>query len=534
MPKNRAEQATETYDYIVVGAGSAGCVLAARLSETGRHSVLLVEAGPEDRQLWVHVPLGYAYLFADPRINWMMESEPEPHLNGRRMYQPRGKVLGGTSSINGMVYIRGNPADFDEWKAQGCAGWGWEDVQPYFAKAEANLSFTDADISGELASAAIRAAEASGLPFNPDLNGEARPGVGAYRFNVLNGRRWSTARAYLAPARKRSNLKVVTNALVERIETSTGRASGVVYKRGDAEHRALARREIILSSGVFGSPKILEMSGIGGAQRLRAIGVEPVVDLGSVGENLQDHFYTQLMFRCTKPITINDFARSAPQKLIEGIRYLLFRSGKLASNHINVGGFAKSRPELTKPDIQFNMTSWSVAERTATGAKPHPFSGFSLSPVHINPDARGSVHIGSQDARKAPSISFNYLKSDYDVDAMIYGMRLMRTIAGQPSLRPLVAEEIKPGPSVETDEELVQFLRANGVSNLHAVGTCRMGIGEDAVVDLELRLRGLKGLRVVDASIMPRIVGGNTHAATVMIAEKASDMILRAADRGES
>jgi choline dehydrogenase len=517
------------YDFIVIGAGSAGCVVAARLSQSGRHKVLLVEAGPEDKHFWIHVPLGYANVFVDPRINWMFESEPVPGLYDRTMYQPRGKVLGGTSSINGMIYIRGNREDYNGWRASGCDGWGWDDVLPYFRKTEGSdgLKVAENPVKHELAEAVLRAAQHAGLPYTPDFNGDQQEGVGYYRFNIFKGRRWSAAKAYLEPARTRKNLRIVTGAHVSRVSVHNGRATGVVYDKDGTTFEAKAVAEVIVSGGVFGSPQVLELSGIGDAKRLSSLGIEPKLDLPSVGENLQDHFYTQLMFRCTRPITINDFANSWPQKITEGVKYLISRRGKLASNHLYVGGFTRSTSGLAKPDIQFNMTAWSVAERTASGAKPHPFSGFSLSPVHINPDARGAVHISAPDSRRPASIRFNFLESEYDVQAMIYGVRLMRTIADQAELRPYVAEEIQPGPSVKTDEEIVEFLRRKAVSNLHAVGSCRMGPDRvDSVVDPQLRVHGIEGLRVVDGSIMPRIVCGNTHAATVMIAEKASDMIL--------
>jgi choline dehydrogenase len=521
----------EEFDFIVVGAGSAGCVLAARLSQSGRHRVLLLEAGPEDRHFWIHVPLGYAKVFVDPRINWKLESEPEPELCDRPMYQPRGKVLGGTSSINGMIYIRGNHADFDGWRSQGCVGWGWDDVRPYFEKAEGTdgLKISASPSKHELAEAALKAAQGAGLPYNPDFNRDRQDGVGYYRYNIFKGRRWSASKAYLAPARGRHNLRVVTDASVSRVLVEDGRATGVVYEKDGTSIEVRARAEVILSAGVFGSPRLLELCGIGNAQHLKDHGIEPKLNLPAVGENLQDHFFTQLMFRCTKPITINDFANSLPQQLFEGLRYLLLKTGKLAANHLYVGGFTRSRPELDKPDIQFNMTAWSVAERTAAGAKPHPFSGFSLSPIHINPDARGSVHVRSADPRQQSSIRFNFLKTEYDVQAMIFGVRLMRSIADQPELRPYVAEEIQPGRNVNSDAEIVEFLRRKAVSNLHAVGSARMGSNSaDSVVDPQLRVHGIRGLRVVDGSIMPRIISGNPHAATVMIAEKASDIILAA------
>jgi choline dehydrogenase len=519
----------EDFDYVIVGAGSAGCVLAARLSQSGRYRVMLIEAGPEDRNFWIHVPLGYSKVFADRSINWMFEGDAEPGLMGRTTYQPRGKVLGGTSSINGMVYIRGNRADFDEWEAGGCSGWGWDAVRPYFERAEGpdGLKVLPNPVKHPLAEAVLRAAQADGLAFNPDFNGTAQEGVGYYRNNIFRGQRWSAARAYLTPARRRGNLAVVTEALVHRLTLEDGRAVGIEYGRGGQTRHVRARQEVILSAGVFGSPRILELSGIGDAERLRGLGIAPELHLPAVGEHLQDHFFTQLMFGCSQPITINELANSRLQQLWEGARYLLFKTGKLASTHLYVGGFAHSRAGLNKPDIQFNMAAWSVAERTSTGAKAHPFPGFSLSPVHINPDARGATHIRSTDLHAQNAIQFNYLRTDYDVEAMLFGIRMMRGIAARPELQPYITHEIQPGPDIRSDDEMIDFLRRKAVPNLHAVGSCRMGRStRDSVVDAVLRVHGLRGLRVVDGSIMPRIVCGNTHAATVMIAEKASDMIL--------
>ncbi|MCM2498742.1 GMC family oxidoreductase [Neorhizobium galegae] len=345
-------QAAGEYDYIVVGGGSAGCVLASRLSENPRRQVLLLEAGPEDTFFWIHVPLGYANVFVDRRINWMFESEPEPELSERKMYQPRGKVLGGTSSINGMIYIRGNRQDYDGWRDLGCSGWGWEDVEPFFKKAEGpgGLKITKNPVRHELAEAALNAALAAGLPANEGFNGLSQDGAGHYEYNIFNGRRWSAARAYLRRARTRPNLSVVTGAQVTTVNIVEGRATGVDYEKDGALFRATAHRETILCAGVFGSPQILERSGIGNKSLLGSLGIPLRHHLPCVGENLQDHIFTQLMFRCTKPITINDFANSWRQKVWEGLRYLVSHTGTLASNHLYVGGFTRSRAGLEKPD----------------------------------------------------------------------------------------------------------------------------------------------------------------------------------------
>lgn len=526
------------YDFLIIGAGSAGSVVAARLSENGRYNVLLLEAGPTDRNPWIHLPMGYSRLFTDSRYNWMYDSEPEAGLNGRTMYQPRGKVLGGSSSINGMMYVRGNARDFDDWAAQGCTGWAYDDVLPYFRKSEdqsrgANtwhgvggpLKVSDQSFDHELPNALVAAARQAGLKDNPDFNGAEQDGFGYYQMNIFRGRRWSTARGYLAPARRRRNLRIVTGAAVRKIVVENGRATGVVFRQGGRLWRVTAG-ETILSAGTIASPQLLMVSGIGPAAHLAEQGVHCIHDLPGVGANLQDHTCIQLMFRCTRPITINDVANSFVRKVALGLQYAFTRTGYLAETGIYVGGFARSDATQDRPDVQMAMAAWSVAERTNTGARPHPFSGFSFSPEHVNPDARGSVTLRSPDPVQSPRIAFNFFQTDYDIRAMTFGIRLVRRISEQPAMQPYVACELQPGRDVQSDAEIIDFIRQKGGSDIHAVGTCRMGTGEGAVVDPRLRLHGIRGLRVVDASVMPRVVRGNTHAATVMIGEKAADMIL--------
>jgi choline dehydrogenase len=530
-----------SYDYIVVGAGSAGCVLAARLSESGRHRVLLLEAGPQDKGFWVNVPLGYPMLFSNPKVNWMFDSEPEEELNGRTTYQPRGKVLGGTSSINGMVYNRGNPADYNEWRDGGCPGWGWDDVLPYFKKSQHQtrgasayhgvcgpLVVSDAPERNELSDAIMNAGIEAGLAHRTDFNAGEQDGIGYYQTTTKKARRWSTARAYLDPARGRSNLRIVTNAHVTRLLLEGRKAVGVAFTVNGVQSHVKAAREVMLSGGVFGSPQTLMLSGIGPASHLRDMGIAVQHDLAPVGENLQEHFYTQLMFRCPKPVTANDMFNSMTRRLIEGMRYVFLKKGMLASNGISVGGFFRSHPELDRPDMQINMNPWSVASRTREGMVPHTFSGFTLSPVHLKPDARGTVRLKSSDPFAPPALKFNFLKTGYDLQAMIAGVRMMRVISQQSSLRPYVTEELQPGLDVVTDDQIIAFLREKAYANLHPVGACRMGSGPDAVVDPELKVHGIAGLRVIDASVMPRVPAGNTNAPTIMIAEKAADLILAA------
>ena len=539
MTANGAALDAGTFDYIVAGAGSAGCAVAARLSENGRWRVLLLEAGPEDRGFWIHVPIGYSRLFANPRLNWMFESEPEPELEGRTMYQPRGKMLGGTSSINGMVYMRGNPADYDLWRQRGCAGWDWDSVLPYFRKAEDQerggdafhgaggpLRVSDQAVHWELGDRFVAAACEAGLPENNDFNDGEQEGAGPFQNTTDRRRRWSTATAYLRPARRRANLAVRTNAHATRILFDGGRANGVEFLCDGGRHIARARGEIVVCGGVYGSPQLLQLSGLGPAEMLRERGVTVVRDMPSVGADLQDHFYVRLAFRCTRPITLNDIANSPVKKVLAGLQYLLFHKGPLTSNGICAGGFARSDARLDRPDIQLNFSVWSFAERTRAGVRPHPFPGFTISAVHLRPDARGSVRLKSPDPLAAPEIRFNFLKSRYDIAALTAGMRLARTITRQPALAPYVAEELVPGGAIDSDAEFEAAIRRHGVSNLHPVGTCRMGADAEAVCDPRLRVNGLAGLRVVDASVMPSVPAGNTNAPTIMIAEKAADMIL--------
>ncbi|HEY1258985.1 MAG TPA: GMC family oxidoreductase N-terminal domain-containing protein [Stellaceae bacterium] len=530
--------AEDTYDFIVTGAGSAGCAVAGRLSESGRYRVLLLEAGGRDNNPWIHIPLGYTKTYANPRVNWMFETEPEKELNGRSLYQPRGKVLGGTSSINGMVYMRGTPADYDGWRQRGCEGWDWDNVLPFFKKAEDQERGADEfhgtggplrvsnPVRSPLGDAMVNAAIEAGIPANPDFNGARQEGVGYYQTTTSRRRRWSSAKAYLGPARDRRNLTVATNAHATRILFDNGRATGIEYRTRGGLRRAHAKGEIVVSGGVYGSPQLLQLSGLGPAELLREFDIPLVRDMPGVGAHLHDHFNTYLVWRCSQPITINDMAMSATRKVSAAVQYALNRSGHLSNAGIYAGAFVKSDPRLEEPDLQINMFGWSAMERLRTGIKPHPFSAFTLSPVHLRPEGRGSVRIKSPDPLAPPAIRFNFLASDYDFQALIYGARLSRKIAAQPALKPYVVEEVVPGPAVETDAQMIEEIRVRGVSNLHPVGTCRMGREIDAVVDPRLRVHGVERLRVADASIMPQVPAGNTNAPSIMIGEKCAAMIL--------
>jgi len=530
--------AIETYDFIVTGAGSAGCAVAGRLSESGKYRVLLLEAGVKDTNPWIHVPLGYTKTFTDPRVNWMFDSEPEPQLNGRVLYQPRGKVLGGTSSINGMVYMRGTPTDYDGWRQKGCEGWGYDDVLPFFKKAEDQERGPDEfhgvggplhvsnPVRCPLGDAMVEAAVEAGIPANADFNGARQEGVGYYQTTTTHRRRWSSARAYLGAAKGRTNLTIATEAHATRILFEGGRAVGVEYHTPEGGKTAFARGEIVVSGGVYGSPQLLQLSGLGPGDLLQEFGIPVVREMAGVGNHLHDHFNTYLVWRCSQKVTLNDLAASPMRKLVQGAQYVFTRSGQLANAGIYAGALVRSDPRLEQPDIQINMSGWSAFERLRTGIKPHPFSAFTFSPVHLRPEGRGWVKIKSADPLAPPAIQFNFLASQYDFDALIFGTRLSRKIAAQPALRPFVGEEVIPGDSCQTDDQLMAEIRERGVSNLHPVGTCRMGREVDAVVDPRLRVHGIAGLRVADASIMPQVPGGNTNAPSIMIGEKCAAMIL--------
>ncbi|HTX23974.1 MAG TPA: choline dehydrogenase [Steroidobacteraceae bacterium] len=527
----------EVFDYVVVGAGSAGCVLADRLTQAGRHSVLLLEYGGSDRSIYIQMPTALSIPMNSRKYDWRYRTEPEPHLGGRRLPTPRGKVLGGSSSINGLVYVRGNALDFEGWEALGAEGWGYAQVLPYFRRAERWAEGGDAyrgtdgplatcygPLSNPLHQAWLEAGRQAGYPFTVDMNGFQQEGFGRLAMTVGGGRRCSAANAYLRPAMRRPNLTVRTHALAGRVLLENRRATGVQYRRAGEERIARARREVILSAGPINSPKLLKLSGIGPGEELRALGLEVVRDLPGVGENLQDHleFYFQVASR--EPITLYPHTRPL-RKLGIGVRWILTKQGLGATNHFETGGFIRSRPGVAYPDIQYHFVPLAASYDGSSLAREHGFQ------AHVGPmrsRSRGWVRLASRNPFDSPRIFFNYMSHEEDWIEMRACVRLTRAIFAQRAFDRFRGREIQPGEAVQTDEEIDAFVRARIESAYHPSCTCKMGRTDDpmAVVDRETRVIGVEGLRVVDSSIMPAITTGNLNAPTIMLAEKAADHIL--------
>jgi choline dehydrogenase len=521
-------------DFIVIGAGSAGCTIAARLSEDPATRVLLLEAGGDDTNRWIHIPLGFGKTFADPSVNWCYETEPDAGANNRRVFWPRGKVLGGSSSINGMVYIRGQAEDFDHWRQLGNTGWSFDDVLPYFKRAEHQVRGGDefhgsggplcvSDVERHpIAEAFIASATALGFARNDDFNGATQDGVGYHQTTTRNGKRCSTAVGYLRPARGRANLQVVTNALSEKIIVEGRRAVAVSYREGGGLKTARARREIILCGGAINSPQLLMLSGIGPAAHLAQHGIAVVQDLPGVGQNLQDHYSAPIKLKAGLPVTVNDVMLSNVKKLKVGAQYYMFRTGPLAMISSPAALFARTRPELATPDIKCSISPFS-ADRPQDGL--HKFSGFTLIAYQLRPESRGEIRLKSANPTDPPAMIPHYLSDPVDQQTIVDGLKLCRRILAHSSLARFVAEEFQPGPGVASDIQLLDYARQRGGTVYHPTSTCKMGVDAMAVVDPELRVIGVDGLRVADASVMPTVISGNTNAATIMIGEKLADIV---------
>jgi choline dehydrogenase len=538
------------FDYIIVGAGSAGCVLANRLTESGRHRVLLLEAGGSDASPWIRVPIGYARTFSDPRYNWMYQTEPEPALEGRSAFWPRGKVLGGSSSINAMVFVRGQPGDYEDWRDAGNPGWGWREVLPYFRKLE-DHAWGASEYHGAggpvhvhapssevhpLCRSFLEACAETGIPLTPDYNGAQPEGAGLWQVTIRNGVRVSSASAYLRPALRRSNLKLATEARTLRVLFSGGAANGVEYLRGGSRLTATARREVLLCAGAIGSPLLLELSGVGEPERLRGLGLPVVAALPAVGGGLQDHLCVSYFYR-SRVSTLNDELAPFLGKARAALRYALRRDGPLSMSVNQAGAFVRSRPQLARPNlhIYFNPASYSTpttSGQTRRLLNPDPFPGFLMSFNTCRPTSRGSVHLRSADPLASPVIAPNSLSTPEDVADVYEGARVLRRLSAAKPLAAMIDAELKPGESVRSDAQVLEDFRRRAGSVFHPCGTCAMGPDERrSVVDPRLRVHGVGRLRVIDASIFPAVTSGNINAPTLMVAEKAADLILEDAGR---
>ncbi|SDB22432.1 GMC family oxidoreductase [Bauldia litoralis] len=535
-----------TYDHIVIGAGSAGCVVANRLSADPDRTVLLIEAGGKDRHPLVRLPMLMGKLMHSGIYNWRYHTEPEPEFDNREVYWPRGKALGGTSTINGMIYVRGNRADYDRWAQMGNPGWSYAEVLPYFRKSESHVERHDAYHGDDgpltvcrarghspLYDRFIEAGVEAGYTSNDDFNGEVQDGFGRYDFTIRDGKRWSTSRAFLRPVMNRPNLTVATHALTHRIVIEKGRAVGVEYERSGKTIVARATREIVLSAGAVNAPQILMLSGIGDADQLKQHGIAPVHHLPGVGRNLQDHVDVCVVYEINQPLTLYSDLRvdRLTKAIVEGT---LFGRGVATTFPYEGGAFVRSRPGLAAPDIQAHFMP--ALEKTANLHWPKPFQRARVEDNHgvtirvgpVNPESRGRITLRSADPRDPPRIFANYLATQFDKDTTIAGVQIIREVMAQPAFADILGEEIAPGPDKVSDADLMQWLKKAGGTTLHPVGTCKMGNDAEAVVDPELKVHGIDGLRVADASIMPIIASGNTNAPTIMIGEKAADMVLKA------
>ena len=532
------------YDYIIVGAGSAGCVIANRLSQDSSNKVLLLEAGGSDRRFFIQMPIGYGVTYHQKKVNWMYLTEPSPDADNKPSYWPRGKVLGGSSSINAMVYVRGNPKDFDEWSEAGNPGWSFNEVLPYFKKMESWQNGADNFRGGDgplnvsevskqlhpLCDNFLSAAEEIGIKLNPDMNGEKQEGVGNYQITTHKGQRMSASRAYLWPIKSRSNLTIVKNAIVTRVLIKNKKAYGVEYLKSGKAHESIASREVILSAGSINSPQLLQLSGVGPKNILEQASVPLIHDSPSVGENLQDHLGVSYFYKSKVP-TLNDQLRPVLGKIYQGLRYIFSRSGPLSLSVNQSGGFIRTRDDLEKPNIQlyFSPVSYSLESPDKRAMmSPDPFSAMLLGISNCSPRSRGSVRLRSSNPLEPPVIEPNYLSHEDDIKDLLEGVKVLRKLAKTDSFRKVIGEEFRPGSQCQTDEQMIQHIKDTVWTVFHPSSTCRMGPDpKSSVVDSNLKVYGIEGLRVADASIFPSLVCGNINAATIMVGEKASDLILK-------
>ena len=537
------------YDYIIVGAGSAGCVLANRLSASGEHRVLLLEAGEDDRWMRIQIPAGIAHILTGERAIWRFQTEPDEKVSGRSIFWPRGRALGGSSAVNGMIWVRGDPLELDHWEALGNPGWGSKDILPFLKRMESYRQ-GDPQFRGHdgpmfitryldrdpLSQGFIQGAEQAGVPVVEDYNGPRFEGVSYLQYNTRRGFRKHTGHNYLQPAMRRANLTVVTGALTQRVLIDNRRAVGLVYRKGGQDITVNAKREVLLSAGAVQSPQLLELSGIGNGEVLKRVGVEVAHHLPGVGENLRDHLHVRLGFETQLNITLNSILRNPLLQAKMGARWLFLGRGLMSTSSATSMAIARSSPDLPRPDIKMQLHQLSMASSHYGGKEGarnlaermglDPYPGFSIGCYVLRPESQGSIHIKSRDASEHPAIHANYLSAEHDMRTIVAALRMIRKIAAQPALAQHIVRETRPGPEAATDEALLDHARNTGMTSYHPIGTCRMGKDERAVVDARLKVHGIAGLRVCDASIMPTMVASNTNAPSIMIGEKASDLVL--------